>query len=265
MAEPKNTNQAAQEARRAAAPPPATAPGYPPDPVSRSAQADAEEAQRKTATSPNPKRIRHETRRGETLLSSFGPIRIDELGFVENMHELQAKPDQLLQITGFQDGDKFWHPDDADGSTGKKAGKRDEQARKLDEMNLQAQAEQTLNRPGDEDVKNLIRELEADPKAPRNSAGYLDMGHVNEALRQRKWPVISGTKRVFLTDQIRATAPQAAAGGVLPKLQSPGIDPRVTSGGINTPLHTSDVVDESRATANVMDDNKVPPLPKTQT
>jgi hypothetical protein len=209
MAEPKNTNQAAQEARRAAAPPPATAPGYPPDPVSRSAQADAEEAQRKTATSPNPKRIRHETRRGETLLSSFGPIRIDELGFVENMHELQAKPDQLLQITGFQDGDKFWHPDDADGSTGKKAGKRDEQA--------------------------------------------------------RKWPVISGTKRVFLTDQIRATAPQAAAGGVLPKLQSPGIDPRVTSGGINTPLHTSDVVDESRATANVMDDNKVPPLPKTQT
>lgn len=137
--------------------------------------------------------LKHAFRRNESVISMYGTLKFNEHGFLTNIEELDASEAQLLELPNIIDGATFKDdriepttaPTDEEGGNG--TGGKD-------------------TPPTDEEYSAYILELHASAtEAQINSEGYLEMDFLNEKLRGKGWPILSGTKRKKLTDAARAT------------------------------------------------------------
>jgi len=117
-------------------------------------------------------RAKHETRRNEPLNCRYGLLALDQHGHVSNLDELGVTEDDILSLPGFLPGDLFGEEDPP--------------------LTEDSYDQQTV----------VILELMREENFPKNSEGYLDMGAVNEVMRARGLPILSGTRRREIEDQL---------------------------------------------------------------
>lgn len=129
-----------------------------------------------------PKAVKHSFRVNEKVITTYGTVELDDRGFVTNLDKLKCTEEQLLELPNFVSGETFAKPADA-------------------RIPVEGQQTQTNNdpTPTDEDYGKFIKEL-VDGGAKVNSEGYIDMEVLNGKLREKKWPIVSGTKRKELQD-----------------------------------------------------------------
>lgn len=154
--------------------------------------------------------LKHAFRRNESVISMYGTLKFNEHGFLTNIDELDASEAQLLELPNIVDGATFKDdrieptaaPTDEEGGNG--TGSKD-------------------TPPTDEEYGAYLLELHASAtEAQINSEGYLEMDFLNEKLREKGWPILSGTKRKKLTDAARAAAKTTPAPEILPPVDNSG-------------------------------------------
>lgn len=140
--------------------------------------------------------VRYQHRRGCDLITPFGTVTLDHEGYVTDLNGIHKK--KLLNLPGFVDAEVFGEeekprPTRPDTRTKSPIPEEDfEQESGADETN-------TIQ---DTQYWELIKEL-TNNGAAINSEGYISMEALNPAIRQKGWPVISGTRRIKLTDEGR--------------------------------------------------------------
>lgn len=152
--------------------------------------------------------VKHAFRQNEKIITTYGTVELDERGFVKNLDKLNCSEEQLLELPNFVSGATFNKP--ADVRT---------------PVEGQQTEETKDNLPTDDDYAKLIKEL-IDGGAKVNSEGYIDMEVLNAALRDKKWPIVSGTKRKTYQD----TYAKPGAGSEELKQDGPTVEDYVKAG-----------------------------------
>lgn len=152
---------------------------------------------------------KHTKLRNCEIHTPFGKLKLDGEGFVTNLREVKATVEQILTRPNFVNGDVFRKS----GTTVNVIDATEPPRRvdvKIDEKTSEPAAtppaadkeekpEEGTTGPTNQDYYELIKQLVADG-ASTNSDGYIDMDPFLSALRERGWPVVSGTRRREITD-----------------------------------------------------------------
>jgi hypothetical protein len=133
--------------------------------------------------------VRYQHRANCKLITQFGVAVLDDRGFVTNPHDFNTS--DLLTIPGMISTETF-------GGT-------------VEPVHVAAMPQQDKilpsfpkvdykpgQGPNENEYWQLIRDLTAGGKN-LNSAGYIDMPILTNALREKGWPIISGTRRINIT------------------------------------------------------------------
>lgn len=128
--------------------------------------------------------LRHASLKSTAINSHLGPIKLDRKGLVCNIHELKVEPEVLRELypKEFLDA-RIFPPDGWDQKTP-----------------LEPEAPKALEIVTycEEDYWNIIKYLSEDP-LNLNSEGFIDMEVLLRVLRDRRMPVITGSKRKEIT------------------------------------------------------------------
>lgn len=153
--------------------------------------------------------LKHAFRRNESVISMYGTLKFNEHGFLSNFEELDASEEQLLELPNIIDAATFKddrietasQPTDQEGGNGE--GQQDQP-------------------PTDDEYGTYIAGLHSTATDEQiNSEGYLEMDYLNEKLREKGWPILSGTKRKKLTDAAREAA-KTSTPEILPPVDNSG-------------------------------------------
>lgn len=166
--------------------------------------------------------LKHAFRCGENVISSYGVLKFNEYGFLTNMEELDASEEQLLELPNIVDAATF-----KDGS-----------------IDLVSTAEPAPTEedqpPTDAEYIDFIKELhEVATEDQLNSEGYLEMDFLNSELRDKGWPILSGTKRKKLTaPELIGEKPEPAPAA--PVEPAPAVSSTAKSADKDTTLDTKE-------------------------
>jgi hypothetical protein len=135
----------------------------------------------------------------------YGTVHLDDQGYVKNLAELQKKTVEdleqgLLQLPNFVSADVFSGAIETLNPLPEVKPNQTTQPTRP-EPGTPITQEQTPVGPSNADYYAVIKECEKSGKV--NSEGYADMGTLIEMLREKGMPVISGTRRLELTDEGR--------------------------------------------------------------
>jgi len=157
--------------------------------------------------------IRHNRLRNEELITPYGNIKFDDLGYATNLDDITADKEQLLSIPNLIDGEAFPAPEDV-------VKRAQAAAAQPTEPKLEVLGTSTVlsspSRPSepsrptydDEAYYKVILEAEAIKK---NGAGYADTPTLLALLRQKDMPPIAGGKVREITDLARKSTGQVGA------------------------------------------------------
>lgn len=133
------------------------------------------------------KGLRYQHRAGTELVTPGGTAKLDEDGYVTNLEELDR--DELMKIPGFVETEVF-------------GDERPKRPRSTSHDEGERKPTQESEAPSEDDYYQLIKQL-TDKGGNLNSEGYLQMEVLTSELRERGWPIISGTRRIRITDEGR--------------------------------------------------------------
>lgn len=137
-------------------------------------------------------RIRNLDLRNEPVNTVYGELLLDGDGFVIDLDKYDFKPEALLKVPGFVDGD-IYPPE------GGPARKRVEVGEAGAPTPGEPEKPKEAHNPTDEEMCDLIKELKQDPKNV-NTEGYVDIKVLSRALVERNWRIFSGGSRKMIED-----------------------------------------------------------------
>lgn len=132
-------------------------------------------------------KVRHSSLKNEPINTRYGIVQLDDLGYVKNIDDLTCNEEQLIQhVPGFINGDLFPPKDGLlPGKLTKTAPAAEVKEKDTKEADTYAE---------------VIKELLA-AGANTTEDGYIDMGVLNQTLRDKGLKIMTGTDRKKLSDE----------------------------------------------------------------